>query len=201
MEEKIEYNGFTIEKYQDDYAENPFEFAETLGTLYTAHRKYCPDKELLDKFEFEEVFDDSGEFKKKFLDKYFALKVYLLDHSGLRVRTTSFSNRWDSGLFGVICCTKDKAIEYAPEEFDDEKLEEYTLDYMRSEIDLLDTYYSEGVYGYTLTDDSGEEVDSCCGFYGFDAIDEAVLECKKYVDSILLKRKEKLGNQLQLNFN
>jgi hypothetical protein len=50
---------------------------------------------------------------------------------------------------------------------------------MEGEIEALNTFASGQIYGYTVEDENGEEVDSCWGFYD---IDEAINDAKGYID-------------------
>lgn len=45
---QIKYNGYRINIYYDDDARSPREAYDNLGTLYTAHRRYRPEKEFDD---------------------------------------------------------------------------------------------------------------------------------------------------------
>lgn len=131
-------------------------------------------------------------------DNLCILPVYLYDHSGITVSTSSFSCRWDSGQVGFIYVTKDKAG-------DDWGCAEACL---KSEIETLAQYLEGDVYGFTrfeLSEDfdiEGErpfictehyeayiiteydykgwfnecvDYDSCWGFYGHDCIEQ---ECE-----------------------
>ena len=48
---QIKYNGYRINIYYDDDARSPREAYDNLGTLYTAHRRYRPEKEFDDHFD------------------------------------------------------------------------------------------------------------------------------------------------------
>ncbi|MFK1818572.1 hypothetical protein ACIXCY_17300 [Bacteroides fragilis] len=54
---QIEYNGYHINIYYDDDARSPREAYDNLGTLYTAHRRYRPEKEFDDHFDIDKVFE------------------------------------------------------------------------------------------------------------------------------------------------
>lgn len=53
---QIKYNGYHIDIYYDDDARSPREMYDNLGTLYTAHRRYRPEKEFDNHFNIDEVF-------------------------------------------------------------------------------------------------------------------------------------------------
>ena len=100
---QIKYNGYRINIYYDDDARSPREAYDNLGTLYTAHRRYRPEKEFDDHFDIDKVFEGHiGNFRESFLKEYIALPVYLYDHGGITISTSPFSCPWDSGFFGII---------------------------------------------------------------------------------------------------
>ena len=73
---QIKYNGYRINIYYDDDARSPREAYDNLGTLYTAHRRYRPEKEFDDHFDIDKVFEGHiGNFRESFLKEYIALPV------------------------------------------------------------------------------------------------------------------------------
>ena len=75
---QIKYNGYHINIYYDDDAGSPRKMFDNLGTLYTAHRRYRPEKEFDEHFDIDKVFDGRiGNFRGSFLKEYIALPVYL----------------------------------------------------------------------------------------------------------------------------
>lgn len=97
--------------------------------------------------------------------KYLMLPLYLLDHSGLAMKTTSFHDPWDSGQVGWIYVSKEDALK----EFGGEKMtgaiKEKAEGLMRSEVAAYDCYLRGECYGFELYKD-GELSDSCWGFMG-----------------------------------
>lgn len=97
--------------------------------------------------------------------KYIMLPLYLLDHSGLAMKTTSFHDPWDSGQVGWIYVSKEDALK----EFGGEKMtgaiKKKAEDLMRSEVAAYDCYLRGECYGFELYK-NGELEDSCWGFMG-----------------------------------
>ena len=97
--------------------------------------------------------------------KYIMLPLYLLDHSGLVMKTTSFHDPWDSGQVGWIYVSKEDALK----EFGGEKMtgaiKKKAEDLMRSEVAAYDCYLRGECYGFELYK-NGELEDSCWGFMG-----------------------------------
>ncbi len=97
--------------------------------------------------------------------KYIMLPLYLLDYSGLAMKTTSFHDPWDSGQVGWIYVSKEAALK----EFGGEKMtasiRQKAEDLMRSEVAVYDSYLRGECYGFELYK-NGELEDSCWGFIG-----------------------------------
>ena len=120
--------------------------------------------------------------------------LYLYDHSGITISTSSFSCRWDSGQIGWIYITKDKieAEGWTPEQADK---------YLDGEVEVYDNYLTGEVYGFTIEDADENHVDSCSGYYGDDGKESMIEECKRTIDYLVKKQEERnllLGIQMEL---
>lgn len=160
---------------QDDDAQSPRELFENVGTMVCFHSRYTlgdeqpscsPEEYLLEMMQQREwrlhgkSVPDEIQLKhvQAYIDKhYFILPLYLYDHSGITMKITPFSCRWDSGQVGFIYADKDC------KDYDD------MLAGLTSEVETYDKYLTGDVYFYQLEDSSGEVIDSCCGFYGFES--------------------------------
>lgn len=109
------------------------------------------------------------------------LPLYLYDHGNITIRTSSFSDHWDSGQVGWIYAPKEVLLQetgYTEDEL-------FSLDHkpnraeqlLKSEVEIYDQYLNGEVYGYRLKEKkkcehcghiTEELVDSCWGFYGDD---------------------------------
>lgn len=107
------------------------------------------------------------------------LPVYRYEHSGTALNTTGFNCPWDSALTGYIYVEKTKVREEWDVKRISPKLREKVLANLRAEIELLSQWANGEVYGYTLHDADGEEIDSCWGFYGDDPRENGMME---YID-------------------
>lgn len=85
------------------------------------------------------------------------------------MRTTPFSCGCDSGQVGWIYIDRETGQrEWG--RFWRKKAEKYLI----AEVEEYDQYLRGDVWGYTITDKDGNEVDGCWGFYGYDyAVQEA----------------------------
>ena len=160
---QIKYNGYRINIYYDDDARSPREAYDNLGTLYTAHRRYRPEKEFDDHFDIDKVFEG---------------------HIGTTVSTSPFSCPWDSGFFGIIAVPLDKVRrEYGWKNIT-AKRRKRIEGYLQDEISTLDNYYTGEVFGYRIMPESDDdnELDSCWGFYGTECMKELEAECRHIID-------------------
>lgn len=192
LHNRIEYNGYDIDIYYDTSPESPREW-DNLGTFYTAHRYYRPEKEFDEHFDFDEVCDERpGDLRESFLKKHVALNLYLYDHSGQTISSSPFSCPWDSGWFGIVAVS----VEKVKKEFGwklltaarHRKIEKY----LQGEIDTYDNYLRGEVYGFqiTPTDDKDDVLESCWGYFGDSGLDQLKDECRNTIDVLIARQKK-----------
>lgn len=115
--------------------------------------------------------------------------VGMIDHSGVSYYMGggahwSDAQGWDSGTCGLMYVTDERLIEmgHNPDEVTPEQLHEWA----KGELSEYSSWASGDCYGYVITHtDSGEELDSCWGFYGDDAVTEAAREACPETDEAL----------------
>jgi hypothetical protein len=182
---------------------------DNLGTMVCFHRRYNLGDEQPDRIEYwlsgmlselglersteqwdDFIYDLENGYKESIqkawslLDNHiFMLPLYLYDHSGLTMRTTSFSCPWDSGQVGFIYVTKDDVRKEWGKQRISKKLEELIYSNLRAEVETYDQYLTGDVWGYIVTVDD-EIVDSCWGFYGYDYCEEEAKMVAKYYQDI-----------------
>lgn len=191
--QQTEYRGHHINIYYDESSESPREWSN-LGTFYTAHRRYRAECEFDKDFDMEEVYVDGrpGHFRKDFLKQYIALNIYLYDHSGLAVSSSPFSCPWDSGWFGMVAVS----VEKAKKEYGWDKITSYRRrkikGYLQHEIDTYNEYLHGEVYGFQITPagDDSEVLDSCWGYFGDAGLEQLKDECRDLIDNIITRQKE-----------
>ena len=166
--------------YDEDY-ESPRVWG-TIGTMICFHNRYI----LGDKHDFKdpsevrhsEYFDDA---------KFFRFPLFLLDHSGLRMRIGSFGAgfEWDSGQVGWIFIPIHVDSAYVKDGAVPERAADLAYGIASSEVDVYDQYLSGDVYGASLEikdrcehcDHIEWEIkDSCWGFFGEESIMEFAKE-------------------------
>ena len=184
MKNIIENERYKLEIFDDLDPSDPREF-DNLGTMVCFHRRY----NLGDETELKSSDFSSWEELENYLYKeenaLIAIPVFMYDHSGLWINTTGFSCPWDSGQVGYIYISKEKVRrEYSCKRIS-KKLKEMIREMLCSEVDLYNDYLCGNVYGFTLTDkENAEEIDSSCGFYGTDYIENGIFD---YVSSYFTK--------------
>ena len=112
--------------------------------------------------------------------------LYMLDHSGLVLSTSPFSNHWDSGQLGFIIITKEKMRECYGVKRITKKLKERAMTVLQGELETYNQDLCGDVYGYTCYKD-GVEVDSCGGFYGSNPNENGMFDTIPEEFEILLK--------------
>lgn len=93
------------------------------------------------------------------------LPLFLYDHSGLTISTAPFSCPWDSGQVGYIYVTFERARQEYGWKVMTKARRAKLVEYLQDEVKTYDDYLTGQVYGYVLTDENGDDVDSCWGIY------------------------------------
>jgi hypothetical protein len=183
LHEQKRIGDYLIKVFQDDSPESPRSW-DNLGTMVCFHKRY----DLGDKTDYRSEDYDSWEELKNGIEEnegeIVILPLYLYDHSGITISTSSFSCQWDSGQIGFIFVSKHKIEK---EGIDITKVEEY----LKGEVETYDQYLRGDVYGYkvfkvstcSLGHEHEEEIESCWGFYG----DE---ECMTEAEGVLKYHQE-----------
>lgn len=194
-------SGFTLNIEQDTDAFDPLVDHDTLSTLVCDHGRYnlghpeahAKAREAIWRSrDFDAAWEDEFDFYhgpdlflmiQKCSDIVW-LPLYLYDHSGITMRTTSFACRWDSGQVGFAFVTRGDILR----EFGRKKLTKAIVEkaesLIRSEVETYDTYLRGEIYGYVIEDEDGDHVDSCWGFYGLDyAIEEGSDALQSAIDT------------------
>ena len=159
---------YRVEIRQDEDAESPRTMWDTLGTMVCFHKRY----NLGDSHDLKTGdFTNWNAVRRHLVNRLDAvpeviLPLYLYDHSGITMSTTPFSCQWDSGQVGFIYTTL-AAIRSG---YAWKRMSANRYDIVRqaliAEVELYDQYLTGDVWGYAITDETGDCVDSCYGFYG-----------------------------------
>jgi len=173
----IEHAGLKITIEQDQDVENPRTDYDHLGKMVCFHRRY----NLGDKHEYSaDDYSGWGQIEKAIVeneDVALIVPVYLYDHSSLRMKIGSFRGlaqhaEWDSGQVGFAYVTKAALRKELNVKRIGKKEREYAERVLKSEVEVYDQFLSGDVYCYSVhtvdaDGDEDEDVDSCCGMYGY----------------------------------
>jgi len=195
------HRGYTINIEVDEDPQNPRE-DDNLTVMACFHKRY----QLGDKHNFKA--NDYGSTDEllaaiiKAEDPAVILPLYLYEHSGITMKTTPFDCRWDSGQVGFIWITKKAALDnWSWKRLNKARLQQIK-DYILADVKVYDDFISGAVYGYTIKNPDGEEIEaSCWGFYGFDSIKEdghAIVEAKAEIDADIEDKEDPRQLQLKL---
>lgn len=201
------YRGYTIEIMPDDYPESPREW-DNLGTMYYRHRGYIlGDQEIPESYYSDKLGDtvyiDSAESFSDWIEETqgqiaVMLPLAIYDHSGVTMwcgsRWSGIDPQWDCSDVGFIVVTKEKIRE----EYGVKRISKQLLDkvekILQAEVETFDQYLTGDVYGFSVTDESGEEINSCCGFYGQD---DCIAEAKSIIDWTIKDKQKQHLQQLK----
>lgn len=174
------YKGFTIEIIPDEDAENPRTAWDNLGTMQCFHRRYTLGDKNLIRHEDYAGWDEMEDAIRKDLGAEIILPLYMYDHGGITISTSPFSCPWDSGRIGFIYVTREKLLkEYGNVRLTKDIIAKATK-VLEGEVEVYDQFVQGDVYGYTIKDSEGEDGDSCWGYYGIEAAEEAAKEAIAY---------------------
>lgn len=131
------------------------------------HRRY----NLGDEHDFASILELNKEltFQRRKGNDFFSTPLFLLDHSGLSLSTTAFSNKWDSGLTGIAYIFKKDLVANGIIYADEDVWRKKALETINGELETYNQYLEGDVYGYTELEYSHgtwKESSSCWGFFG-----------------------------------
>lgn len=161
----------TLKIVHDPEPLNPRKEYDHLGTMICFHRRH----RLGDKHGYRsEDFDNWDDMERHLLKEHpVVLPLYLFDHSGLALSTTPFHCPWDSGQVGFIVMEREALLKEYGVKIATQDAKRKAEKVLRAEVDEYGQYLSGDVWGYVVEDDDGEHIDSCWGFYGRAAAEEA----------------------------
>jgi hypothetical protein len=177
----------TVTIIYDESPQNPRKGWDcNIGTIVAWHSRYnLSDEENIS--DADELFYSLARMVDRTIDEedekkiarivqknYVILPVYMFDHSGIALSVTPFSCSWDSGQVGFIYTEKKSAMEALGIQEWSTGARRRIEEELKSEVDIFSSYVSGDVYGFIIME-SGDEVESCYGFYGDDMAENGLL--------------------------
>lgn len=189
--EKQEHRGYTCKVYYDPDPTSPNDW-DTLGTIYSCHRDYNPQRHKMDEIIY---WDEEGKWHVD--ENYIFVLIYFYEHSGIAIWSSRDTQRcgWDSGLFGLMAVHKDKAAKEFGDMTNAENYEN-AMKCLEAEVEEWNLYCKGEVYGFEVLDEDDCVIDSCWGYYGDEGAEEAMSEGIAIIDNIVDKaEKEEAEHQ------
>jgi hypothetical protein len=186
--ETFEYKGYTVEIHTDEDPSSPRE-DDNPTTMICFHPNYkLGDERSYSQSEFNDGKELEARIKQDY-DVKLIKPLYLLDHSGITIRTGRYASDpggWDTSFVGFVFIEAKRAeMCGTPPELFDEALE--------ADVRAYANYLEGGYVGYVIK--APATTCKCCGhtekdkvldsLWGIDDIKYARSEAKSYIDSII----------------
>lgn len=120
-------------------------------------------------------------------DELVMLPVSIYDHSGVSIWLGSPTCMWDSGQVGFMYLTKNDALRELGN-CTEENWKERAMECMEVEMEVYNCYISGDVYGFVIEDEDENEIDSCWGYYGDEAVEDQNKENRALIDKEVAHR-------------
>ena len=174
------YKSGTISFYHDEEAPNPRTEWDNLSTMLCKHPRYILGDRKRGDPEPTTTEVESIERKRNVI----SVRLYLLDHSGLRLSCDASAVRayyggWDTSWVGIAYITVGRMRKEFGKKLSSQALREKAVEVLQSEVETYDQYLSGQVYGYVARNAAGDEVGSCWGIFGWDYLTTEMLEAAR----------------------
>lgn len=154
---------FTLEIIQDHDPQNPRDW-DNVAKFVFFHNRYDLPHEIDQKVGAS--WDALEAILKAAYGAVAVKPVYMYDHSGLTIKTSPFSCRWDSGQIGFAFVDRETIIaEHPGRKRVSRGLLAWADARIESEIETYDMFLRGDVWGYIIKE-GDEEVEACWGFFG-----------------------------------
>lgn len=195
------YKGYTIKVENDEIGEDPREW-DNLGKMVCFHNSYkLGDKDNEYNTDSYNGWDEMKRDIVKADDVKIIAPLYLYDHSGLRIKIGSFYGllpqghaEFDSGQVGFIYATADAIRKFYQVKKITKKILAKAEVMIKQEVKDYDTYISGSVLQYCIEDADGEVVDSCGGYFEYEALMD---DAKRYIDQDIKDKEEAKEKKLK----
>jgi hypothetical protein len=190
--EKIDYRGMVIKIFPDNgEGINPRD-DDNYTTMIFSHKRYS----LGDKHDYKsEDYNGWTEMKDAIIKKEKPIvirPVFMLDHSGITIRTVSFNDPWDSGQIGFVIITRASVLNMQGWYRISPKRYTRLSKYLEQEVERYDAWLRGDVVEWAIfakdSEDSFDAIETCGGYIGDQ--DYAIKDAKASIDSYIRKTTE-----------
>jgi len=196
-------NGYTVNVTHDETPESPRSWSN-LGIMVCRHRRYTLGDSQIADYYLNRNGDSIGIDSKASFQEWqeelsgdkiaLILPIFMYEHGGISLSTSSYGDKWDSGQVGYIFATRTQIKnEYNVKNITKKTLE-LVSEVLTAEVEVYGKYVNGSCYHYEVMDGS-ETVDSCGGYYD---VDEA-FDCGTQTAKVFAEAKEykpyKLSNK------
>lgn len=164
--ERFESSGCTIRIMYDADAQNPREEYDRASTIYYVSTRQLLGDEVVPRDDFGDLIKDLESTPNTY-----TYRLYAYVHSGVALSLSDFNDPWDSGMCGVVhVSAKDIKNVWG----DKAPTEAQVREAVEAELVTWQAYLNGECYGFVI-EHSGEELESCWGYYDItSARDDAV---------------------------
>lgn len=159
-----------IEIVRDEDPVDPRKEYDNVSTLLCFHKLYSlGDDNPFDSSRYNS-WEEFSRAIKALYNPVVMYPVYMYDHSGLALSLTPFSCPWDSGQVGFVFVSRTALEQESPVPIRNrgplpKRAKDWADATLKSEFQDYAAYVAGESCGFEITDEEGEIVDSCYGFY------------------------------------
>ncbi len=171
----------------DQYAENPREFCDHLGTMMMWTRRHGAFGDRAEAIRYSPSDYAGWEEFQAALEKDFdgvLLPIYMYSHGGETIRTAPFSCPWDSGQVGFIGVSKEKIRKDYSVKRISKKTASRARECLEAEVKEYACWMEGEVWDVQVLAPDGNIVESIGGIYGTAARKEAEQWAKALTDQL-----------------
>ncbi len=181
-----EYKGCAINVFYDECAENPFENWDATGQFY--HWKDHGNDQYMRYCELLNYDPDTRELLPDGMPDVDAVRIDKYEHSGISysIAGEGMQCRWDTSNSWAVWYP-DKCLMQELKGLKGDERRAKCIEYARQACTLFNQWANGEVYGYNAEDPSGNLIDSCWGYYGYEAMEEQIEEIKRMIDAHLIE--------------
>lgn len=155
--------------YKDTDSESPRNWDNLCTLILFGRYKLMGDTHQMNKYmSIEEIL--------KKMDAVTIQPIYAYIHGGISISLTPFNCKWDSGILGFALITKEAIRENYGIKRVTKKYVEKAQEQIAGEVETLNQWINDDVYGFDITDSEGVLNEGCYGFYGDNPLTNGMMD-------------------------